>query len=78
VVGGAWQAQGPLQVKVGSTSETELRAPFASPLGAGSNVRMLAFARQSNGDVSSLFPTTNPLNGTWTSSYNWSPICASS
>ncbi len=76
VVGGVWQLQGALQFNLGGSSDTELRAPVASPLVAGTNVRMMAFGRKDDGDVFSAFPTTNPLSGTWISSYNWSPICS--
>ena len=77
--GGAWQAQGAspvaLQVATGNGGAVELRAPFASALGGGTNIRMLAFVRRADASVVSLFPTTNSLSGTWASSYSWSPIC---
>ena len=73
--GGVWQPQTGLAFAQSGTGDTEIRVPLG--VQALSDVRLLAFARASNGDAWSVFPTTNPLGaGAWTNSYRWSPICA--
>ncbi|MBX7213993.1 MAG: hypothetical protein K1X39_08295 [Thermoflexales bacterium] len=79
VSGGAWVLAGPVTATMNGF-RTELRAPFAAALTGATVVRMIAFNQAPwrsgvPGETTSLFPTTNPLSGTWTTSYLWSPIC---
>lgn len=76
VVGGTWQPQGAISVANGASRASELRVPILGGLAASGEVRLLAFAQIDGGEVVSLFPTSNPLDGPWTDSYRWAPICA--
>jgi hypothetical protein len=71
--GASWTSAGPLTfASVGQDTEVEL--PWN--LSTVSNLSLLAYAVNSTGQPWSVFPTTNPVNGTWSTAYSWSSPCA--
>ena len=68
----SWQA-GPLEFAHGSSGDTEVRLPW--DITQVSDVHLLAYTVDDDGQVWSVFPTTNPLAGPWTASYAWNDLC---
>ena len=56
--------------------DTEVRVPWN--IAQVSHIRLLAFALDKENQPRSVFPTTNPLSGTWTDAYVWDDPCSSS
>jgi YVTN family beta-propeller protein len=57
-----------------SGNQTEIRVPWS--LSSVSQVRLLAYALDDDGQAWSVFPTTNPLAGPWPLAYSWTDPCS--
>lgn len=76
--GGAWQQDTTTAWEFVHDSNdgggTEVRVPWGTQQVSG-GVRLLAAAVTDEGDIWSVFPTTNPLAGPWSDSYYWNDLC---
>jgi PKD repeat protein/nitrous oxidase accessory protein NosD len=59
---------------VAGGNQTEIRVPWN--LVSVSQVHLLAYALDDDGQVWSVFPTTNPLAGPWSQAYSWNDPCS--
>ena len=73
--GSGWQSQGAVEFTQGEAGATEIRLPFGTNSYSGP-VSMIAYAVDETNDVWSVFPTTNPLGGSWNTAYSWADLCA--
>jgi uncharacterized repeat protein (TIGR01451 family) len=71
--GSAWQSSVfPGEFAQGDSGDTEIRLPLA--MDTISQLEMIVFALDENGEPWSVFPTTNPLGGSWSDLYLWENI----
>ena len=54
---------------------TEVKFHLKHDLTALQDIRMLAYARDNDDQVWTMFPTTNPLEGDWEAYYHWNTVC---
>ncbi len=69
----SWHA-GPLEFGHGESGGTEIRIPLDIP--RITDLQLIAFALDDEGEPWSVFPTTNPLEGPWNDAYHWNDPCS--
>ena len=73
--GSNWNTAGTVDFAHGNSGGTEVHFPWEIPLDNLLDARMLAYAEDNDGQVWSVFPTTNPLDGAWHEYYHWNTLC---